>query len=149
MEKIKNSGIIASLQPPYNMLRRDIENDQLPYCRENNIGVICYSPMERGLLTGKITKEWAASLAEDDHRKRDDRFNEPQLSANLWLVDELKKIANDKNITISQLAIAWVIKDEMVTAAIAGGRKPEQIKEAYDGLLNEPETYTGVVLDWR
>ncbi len=129
MKKIAGTGRIASLQPPYSMLRRGIENDQLVFCKENNIGVVVYSPMERGLLTGKVTKEWVSSLPESDHRKRDARFNEPELSKNLKLIEKLKAIAADNKITIAQLAIAWILRRPEVTSAIVGARKPGQILE--------------------
>jgi aryl-alcohol dehydrogenase-like predicted oxidoreductase len=129
MKKIAGIGRVASLQPPYSMLRRGIETDQLQYCMDTNIGVIVYSPMERGMLTGKVTKEWVASLPDSDHRKKDGRFNEPELSKNIALIDKLKAIAKDAGITLSQLAIAWVISKPGITAAIVGARKPGQILE--------------------
>jgi len=129
MKKIADIGRISSLQPPYSMLRRAIENDQLVFCKENNIGVVTYSPMERGLLTGKVTKEWVASLPDSDHRKRDSRFNEPELSKNLKLIEKLKAIAAENNITVAQLAIAWILRRPEVTSAIVGARKPGQILE--------------------
>jgi len=141
MERIAPINRIASLQPPYNMLRRDIENDQLPYCEKNNIGVICYSPMERGLLTGKVTKEWVESLPDSDHRKRDSRFNE-QLDENLSKVNALKKIADEAGITVAQLALAWVLKGRGVTAAIAGARRRQQIKETAAAGDIEPDEST-------
>ena len=129
MKKIAGIGRIASLQPPYSMLRRGIETDQLIYCKENNIGVVTYSPMERGMLTGKVTKEWVASLPDSDHRKRDARFTEPELSKNISMIEKLKKTAADAGITTSQLAIAWILRRPEVTAAIVGARKPGQITE--------------------
>ncbi|MGD0565947.1 MAG: aldo/keto reductase [Candidatus Goldiibacteriota bacterium] len=129
MEKIWPSGKIASLQPPYSMLRRSIEGDQTAYCAQNNIGMITYSPMEKGLLTGKVTMEWVKGLPESDHRKRDNNFNEPQLSKNLALLEKLKNISEKAGITLSQLAIAWVLRRPEITAAIVGARKPGQIKE--------------------
>jgi aryl-alcohol dehydrogenase-like predicted oxidoreductase len=140
MKKIADIGKIASLQPPYSMLRRGIENDQLAYCKENNIGVVTYSPMERGMLTGKVTKEWVASLPDSDHRKRDGKFNEPELSKNLALIEKLKATAKEAGITLSQLAIAWILRRPEVTAAIVGARKPGQITEtakAGDILLDD------------
>jgi aryl-alcohol dehydrogenase-like predicted oxidoreductase len=129
MEKIRPSGKIASLQPPYSMLRRSIENDQMPYCVKNNIGIITYSPMEKGLLTGKVTRDWVRGLAETDHRKRDANFNEPQLSKNIELLEKLKAAAFKAGITPGQLAIAWILRKSEVTAAIVGARKPGQIHE--------------------
>lgn len=119
-------SVPASLQPPYSMLRRGIEGEIIPFCAEKGIGIIAYSPMERGLLTGKFTKEKAAALPDNDHRKRDARFNEPQLSANLVLVEKLRPIAEGLGITLSQLSLAWVLRKCEVTSAIAGARNPEQ-----------------------
>jgi len=99
------------------------------YCSENNIGVIVYSPMQKGLLTGKFTRERVQNLPEDDHRRRDPRFQEPELSANLKLVEDLRSIAEKSGRTVAQLAIAWVLRRPGVTAAIVGARRPSQIEE--------------------
>lgn len=120
---------IASLQPPYSMLVRGIEDEILPFCGENNIGVICYSPMYKGLLSGKMTKERLANLDEDDHRRRDPHFNPPELDVNLQLVEGLREIAARSGHTVAQLAIAWTLRRPEVTAAIVGGRRPDQIAE--------------------
>lgn len=129
MKTIRPAGKIASLQPPYSMFRREIENDQMDYCRENNMGMITYSPMEKGLLTGKVTKEWVKALPETDHRKRDTNFNEPQFSKNLVIIDALEQTAKKAGIALSQLAISWILRRPEITAAIVGARKPGQIKE--------------------
>ena len=120
---------VASLQPPYSMLHREVEDELLGYCAENDIGVVAYSPMQRGLLTGKFSAERLASLAPDDHRKRHRDFQEPQFSATMMLVEELKKIAERNGRTCAQLAISWVLRRPEVAAAIAGARRPEQITE--------------------
>ena len=120
---------VTSLQPPYSMFRRSIESDLLPFCRENNIGVIAYSPMQAGLLTGKFTHERAAALAETDWRKRSPYFNEPQLSVNLQAIDRLRPIAERNGITMAQLSLVWLLRDPVLTAAIVGARKPGQIGE--------------------
>jgi len=120
---------VASFQPPYSMLERNIEKELLKYCSVNNIGVITYSPMQKGLLTGKFTRERVQNLPEDDHRRRDPRFQEPELSANLKLVKELRPIAEKNGRTVAQLAIAWVLRRPEVTAAIVGARRPAQIEE--------------------
>lgn len=120
---------VASLQPPYSMLERGVEDELLSYCAADNVGVIVYSPMQAGLLTGKFTKERAASLPDDDWRKRDRHFQEPELSANLKLVEGLRPIAERNGRTVAQLAIAWVLRRPEVTAAIVGGRRPAQIEE--------------------
>ena len=120
---------VASLQPPYSMLRRGVEDELLSYCAANDIGVVAYSPMQAGLLTGKFSRERVASLADTDWRKRNPLFNEPQLSANLVLVERLRPIAGRNGITPAQLAIAWVLRRPEVTAAIVGGRRPAQVEE--------------------
>ncbi|MCC6509167.1 MAG: aldo/keto reductase [Pirellulaceae bacterium] len=120
---------VASLQPPYSMLVRGIETDLLPYCGENNIGVVVYSPMQKGLLTGKVTRQWIDQLAADDHRRNDPQFNEPKLSHNLAIVDGLKLIAARHGKTAAQLAIAWTLRRPEVTAAIVGARRPDQVDE--------------------
>ncbi len=129
LERIRRIAPVASLQPPYSMLRRDAEKDLLPYCKKHNIGVVAYSPMQRGLLTGKFSKDYLATLAPDDHRLRSAEFTEPQFSINLEFVEELKLIAARAGKTIAQLAIAWVLRRPEVTAAIVGARRPSQIEE--------------------
>jgi len=130
MKRIQPIHPIASLQPPYNMLRRDIEAEILPFCAANNIGVIVYSPMASGVLTEKFSPQWGASLPEDDWRKKySGHLREPELSANLMLVEGLKAIASRYGRTVSQLAIAWTLRRPEVTAAIVGARRPEQIEQ--------------------
>jgi len=129
MERAGKIGRVASLQPPYSMLRRGVEDTLLPYCARDDIGVIAYSPMQKGLLTGKFTPERAAALPESDHRSRDKMFKEPELAANLEVVEGLKTIAAESGHTPAQLAIAWVLRRPEVTAAIAGARTPKQIEE--------------------
>jgi aryl-alcohol dehydrogenase-like predicted oxidoreductase len=121
---------VASLQPPYSMLVRGVEDELLSFCAHNNIGVVCYSPMQKGILTDKFTREWVASLAKDDHRSQlDARFLEPELSKNLKIVDGLKPIAKNAGHSVAQLAIAWVLRRPEVTSAIVGARRPSQIEE--------------------
>ena len=121
---------VASLQPPYSMLVRGVEAELLSFCAENGIGVVCYSPMQKGILTDKFTREWVASLAKDDHRSSSDvRFQEPELSKNLALVEGLKPIAQAAGRSVAQLAIAWTLRRPEVTSAIVGARKPSQIEE--------------------
>ena len=120
---------VASLQPPYSMIRRDVENELLGYCADNDIGIVAYSPMQKGMLTGKFSAERVADLAPDDHRCRDRNFLEPKLSVNLNLVQGLRPIAQRNQLTLAQLAIAWVLRRPEVTAAIVGARRPAQIAE--------------------
>jgi len=129
IERIRKIHPLASLQPPYSMLRRAVEDELLDYCAKHRIGVIVYSPMQRGLLTGKFTKERLSSLAPDDHRRRSPDFQEPQFSATVQMVEELKPITERNSLTLAQLAVAWVLRRSEVTAAIVGARRPEQIKE--------------------
>ena len=119
---------VASLQPPYSMIAADIEDEILPYCGEQQIGVVCYSPMCKGLLTGKFDKARAESLPDSDHRSRDPKFNEPLLSINLQLAEGLKQIATTADRSVAQLAIAWTLRRSEVTAAIVGARTPGQIE---------------------
>jgi aryl-alcohol dehydrogenase-like predicted oxidoreductase len=129
LERVQPIHPVASLQPPYNMLQREVEDELLAYCAANQIGVIAYGPMSAGLLTGKLTRQRIADLPEGDWRRRNARFSEPQLSANLRLVDKLRPIAGRKGISLAQLAIAWVLRRPEVTAAIVGARRPDQIEE--------------------
>ncbi len=129
MERVRTIHPIASLQPPYSLLRREIESDILPYCAQHNIGVIAYSPLASGLLTGKFTRERLESLAPDDWRRRSPSFQEPEFSANLSLVEGLRGLAARYNRPVSHLAIAWVLRRPEVTSAIVGARRPEQIEE--------------------
>ena len=129
MEKISAIHPITSLQPPYSMLRRGIEKELLPYCGEKNIGVVCYSPMGKGLLTGKFTKERVANLPDEDHRKKGSDFNDPRFSIIQQMLEELRPIAEENGKTLAQLALAWVLRRSEVTAAIVGTRRPSQIEE--------------------
>ena len=128
MERIMPIHPITSLQPPYSLFKRWIE-DSLFFCQENQIGVIPYSPMQKGLLTGKMTKERVLSFPKEDHRIHDPMFQEPELSINLEFVDGLRPIAEKYGKTISQLAVAWTLVRSEVTGAIAGGRRPDQVEE--------------------
>ncbi len=130
---------VSAVQPPYSMLRRDIEKDLLPYCKQHRIGVVCYSPMQKGLLTGKFTKEFISTLAADDHRRNDPMFNGAAFERYAKIVEALRPVAQRSGKTLSQLAIAWTLRKEEVTAAIVGARKPKQIQEtvaAGDWTLN-------------
>jgi len=119
----------ASLQPPYSMIRRDAQETLLPWCREHKLGVVAYSPMTKGLLTGKYTSEKVAELPPDDHRLRDPNFKGKRLEANLRLARCVENLARDYGRTAGQLAVAWVLRREEVTAAIVGARNPRQIEE--------------------
>lgn len=129
MERVARIHPISSLQPPYSMLRREAEHELLGYCAKHGIGVVVYSPMQRGLLTGTFSPERLATLAPDDHRRRAPEFQDPQFGATLELVEGLKKIAQRNGKTVSQLAVSWVLRRSEVTAAIVGARRPGQIAE--------------------
>jgi aryl-alcohol dehydrogenase-like predicted oxidoreductase len=130
MEQVSKYGPITSLQPPYSMIRPEVEESILPYCLANNIGVIAYSPMASGLLTGAMTRERIASLPADDWRKEKNKhYQEPLLSRNLRLVDLLKSIGSRHGKTAGEVAIAWVLRLPAVTGAIVGARRPGQLKE--------------------
>lgn len=119
---------ISSLQPPYSLIHREAEQDVLPFCEENNIAVIVYSPMASGLLTGSMTKERIQNLPEDDWRKRNEDFQEPRLSRNLKLAEVLSEIGFMHNRTAGEVAVAWTLHNPAVTGAIVGARRPEQIE---------------------
>ena len=118
----------ASLQPPYNLLERKIEDEILDFCREHQIGIVAYSPMAKGLLTGAFDQQRAASLPADDHRSRDPKFQQPLLQINLQLVEALAPIAAQHDRSVAQLAIAWVLRRPEITSAIVGTRHPQQIE---------------------
>ena len=127
MKRLQSIHPIATLQPPYSMVARSIEQEILPFCGSNQIGVICYSPMCKGLLTGAFTAERAANLPENDHRSRDPKFQSPLLEINLALVDALRPVAQRSDRSLAELSIAWVLRRPEVTAAIVGARRPDQI----------------------
>lgn len=142
IRRVQKIHPVASLQPPYSMLERGCEAELLPFCAANGIGVVAYSPMQSGLLTGKYTKETVSNLAPDDWRRRNAHFQEPEFSANVGLVDRLRAIAQRHGRTPGQLAVAWVLRRPEVTSAIIGSRSPQQFAEiapAADWQLSRPE----------
>jgi aryl-alcohol dehydrogenase-like predicted oxidoreductase len=126
MERCRRIAPITSLQPPYSAVSSEIEQDILPYCQRHGIGVIVYSPMKSGLLTGKMTKERVANLPQDDFRRRALAFQEPHLSRNLELADLMKRIGERHGVSAGVVAIAWTLRHPAVTAAIVGMRSSEQ-----------------------
>ena len=129
--QIKRAQVIApitSLQPRYSLLHRDVEQEILPFCARENIGVIAYSPMASGLLTGGMTRERIAALPADDWRKRHPDFQEPQLQRHLMLVRLLRTIAKRHGYTPAEAAVAWVLHNPAVTGAIVGARRPGQMR---------------------
>ncbi len=126
MERCRTIAPIISLQPPYSAISPETGSEILPYCRRHNIGVIVYSPMKSGLLTGKMTKERVAAFPEDDFRKRAPAFQEPQLSRNLQLADLMRQIGERHGVSAGVVAIAWTLRNPAVTAAIVGMRSAAQ-----------------------
>jgi aryl-alcohol dehydrogenase-like predicted oxidoreductase len=135
MERARKIAPITSLQPPYSIVSPEIESSHLPYCAAHDIGVLVYSPMKSGLLTGKMTRERIASLPDDDFRKRTPNFQDPLLTRNLELVERLCRIAAKHGRTPGEVAIAWTLRRPEVTAAIVGLRSPEQV----DGVIGAAE----------
>jgi len=129
VEQVRRAQAIApvtSLQPRYSLVHREIEDKVLPYCLREGIGVIVYSPMASGLLTGAMTRERAANLPKDDWRKTHPDFTEPMLSRNLVLVERLEEIARRHNRSTGEVAIAWTLHNPAVTGAIVGARNARQ-----------------------
>ena len=145
VEQLKRAQAIApvtSLQPPYSLVHREVEEEVLPYCLKEGIGVIVYSPMASGLLTGAMTLERAAQLPKDDWRSAHPDFTEPNLSHNLALVDRLRQIAKRRQRSVGEVAIAWTLHNPAVTGAIVGARNARQaegVMGAGDLRLNEEE----------
>jgi len=127
MKRAQAIAPITSLQPPYSLLARAVEKEILPYCAEQNIGVIVYSPMRAGLLSGAMTRERAGALADNDWRRNDPDFEEPALSRNLRLVELLRAIGKRHGRTPGEVAIAWTLRNPVVTGAIVGLRRAEQV----------------------
>jgi len=128
MERARRIAPITSLQPPYNLLTRAVEESHLPYALGNGIGVIVYSPMKSGLLTGAMTRERIAAMPDDDFRRNVAAFREPQLSRNLEFAELLKRIGARHGVSAGVVAIAWTLRHPAVTAAIVGMRSAGQAK---------------------
>jgi aryl-alcohol dehydrogenase-like predicted oxidoreductase len=128
MERVEEIAPITSLQPRYSLVHREVEQEILPYAQQENIGVIAYSPMASGLLTGAMTPERIAALPADDWRKEHPDFQEPRLSRNLRLVRLLRGIARRHGLTTAEVAVAWVLANPAVTGAIVGARRPDQVR---------------------
>lgn len=131
MERALKIAPITNLQPPYSMLNRSNEAEILPFCESHGIGIINYSPMQSGLLTGKMTKERVAAFPDDDFRKKAKAFQEPQLTKNLALAAKLEEIGARHGVEAGVVAIAWTLHNPAITAAIVGGRSAQQV----DGVL--------------
>lgn len=135
LKRAQSIAPITSLQPPYSMISPEIEAEILPYCGANNIGVIAYSPMKNGLLSGGMTRERALGLPPDDFRRRTPNFQEPLLSRNLELVELLRAIGKRHGRTPGEVAISWTLRRPEVTAAIVGMRSAKQV----DGVIGAAE----------
>jgi aryl-alcohol dehydrogenase-like predicted oxidoreductase len=135
MKRAQTICPITSLQPPYSLINRNIEAEILPYCMEQNIGVIVYSPMASGLLTGSMTRERIKNLPDDDWRLNWDEFKELKITKNLELAEKLKEIGKTQNRTAGEIAISWTLKHPAVTGAIVGVRSAEQV----DGVMKAGE----------
>jgi aryl-alcohol dehydrogenase-like predicted oxidoreductase len=127
MKKCQAIAPVSSLQPPYSLVSRDYEKEVLPFCLEQNIGVIVYSPMGSGILTGAMTRERIAAFPSDDHRRNSSYFIEPALTKNLALAEKLKAIGKKHGRAAGEVAIAWTLLNPAVTAAIVGGRSAAQV----------------------
>ena len=128
MRRAQAIAPVTSLQPPYSMLSPEIEESILPHAAAHNIGVIVYSPMKSGMLSGKMTRERIAAMPEDDFRRRTAPFNEPKLTRNLELVELLRSIGQRHGRTPGEVAIAWTLRNPTVTAAIVGMRSAAQVE---------------------
>ncbi len=142
MKRAQKIAPITSLQPPYSMLRRGVEEELLPFAQAHKIGVINYSPMLSGMLTGKMTAERIANMPADDWRRGNAEFNEPRLSRNLRLVALLSEIGNAHGVLPGVVAVAWTLRHPAITGAIVGGRNGRQVEETAAALtfrLSEEE----------
>jgi aryl-alcohol dehydrogenase-like predicted oxidoreductase len=128
MERASRIAPITSLQPPYSMLAREIEQSILPFAAAHGIGVVAYSPMKSGLLSGAMTRERIAAFPADDFRRSAPHFREPLLSRNLQLADLLRTIGQKHGRSPGEVAIAWVLGNPHVTGAIVGVRSPQQLQ---------------------
>jgi aryl-alcohol dehydrogenase-like predicted oxidoreductase len=126
MERCAKIAPVTSDQPPYSMLRRKIEASIAPYCKDHNVGLIVYSPMLSGMLTGGMTRERALNLPANDWRRGKPEFSEPKLSQNLELVERLRAIGERYNTTPGAIAVAWTLQNPAVTGAIVGSRSAKQ-----------------------
>jgi aryl-alcohol dehydrogenase-like predicted oxidoreductase len=129
--KIDKIAPITSQQPPYSMLNRTYEAENLPFCKAHNIGVLNYAPMHSGLLTGAMSKERVAALPANDFRRNAKNYQEPALSRNLAVADKLKEIGARHNVTAGVIAIAWTLHNPAITAAIVGGRNAKQVEGVF------------------
>lgn len=127
LRKISQIAPVETLQPEYSLIERDAEADLLPYAREQGLGVIVYSPMGSGLLSGRMTAERIAGLPDNDWRSRAPEFNEPELTPNLALVERIREVADTRGVAVGAVSVAWTLRNPAVSAAIVGFRDPSQV----------------------
>jgi aryl-alcohol dehydrogenase-like predicted oxidoreductase len=132
LRRIQEIAPVETLQPQFSLIERDVEREILPFAERNGMGVIVYSPMGSGLLTGRMTRERIASMPDDDWRKQDPRFREPELSRNLELVDRLATVAESHDTVPGAVSIAWTLRNPAVDGAIVGFRSPDQVEPLID-----------------
>jgi len=132
LRRIQGIAPVETLQPAYSLIRREAEDELLPFTQDEGIGVIVYSPMGSGLLTGAMTRERIATLPDNDWRKRDLRFQEPQLSQHIALVERLERVAARYDTTAGAVAAAWTLRNPAVHGAIIGFRRPDQVDAVLD-----------------
>jgi aryl-alcohol dehydrogenase-like predicted oxidoreductase len=127
LRRIQQIAPVETLQPPYSLIAREAEEEILPFAEREGIGVIVYSPMGSGLLTGAMTRERLAGLPEDDWRKHDARFQEPGFSRDLALVERMRTVAERRGASVGAVAVAWTLRNPAVDGAIVGFRRPDQV----------------------
>jgi aryl-alcohol dehydrogenase-like predicted oxidoreductase len=127
LRRIRSIAPVETIQPQYSLIDRAAEADVLPLAETDHIGVIVYSPMGSGLLTGAITRQRIAAMPDDDWRRTDPRFTEPRLSGHLALAERLRTVARRHDTTPGAIAVAWTLRNPAVDGAIAGFRRPDQV----------------------
>jgi aryl-alcohol dehydrogenase-like predicted oxidoreductase len=133
LDRVQQIAPVETLQPPYSLIARDVEDDILPFAERAGIGVIVYSPMGSGLLTGAMSRQRLAALPDDDWRRHDPRFQEPRLSRDLALVERMRTVAQRYEVSVGSVAVAWTLRNPAVDGAIVGFRRPAQVDPIVDG----------------
>jgi aryl-alcohol dehydrogenase-like predicted oxidoreductase len=147
VRRVASIAPVGTLQPPYSLIARDVEEEILPFAEREGIGVIVYSPMGSGLLTGRMTAARIQALADDDWRKHDARFREPQLSAHLATAAGVSRVAARLGVAPGAIAIAWTLRNPAVDGAIVGLRRPDQVDELLAGATLELSDHDAVELE--
>jgi aryl-alcohol dehydrogenase-like predicted oxidoreductase len=137
LRRIQQIAPVETLQPPFSLIARDVEGEILPFAERAGIGVIVYSPMGSGLLTGAMTRERLAALPDDDWRRHDPRFQEPRLSHDLALVERMRTVAERHDVSVGSVAVAWTLRNPAVDGAIVGFRRQEQVDPIVDAVSLE------------